>query len=384
MRGVQICNNSSDLISNAEEWDCTRTLCGNQIEPLVNGEQAYPAMMQAIVAARNQVFLSMYQFDDDEIGSQFVKQLKLASRRGIDVRIILDAWGDIKSFPSVRSSLRGGGVKIRTFHPWYKIFSFNTRYHRKLLLVDGKLGFTGGMNIRDKHLVESYDGNPMRDTVFRIQGPVISSLVALFVSDWIYCGGKRVNIPESFSDSIGGGVKVTVFGAGPPFCRKGLQDVLIESVATATRRVTAITPFFFPDKRLMKAFVQASANGAIIDLLLPTGDFEFLRWCATGYLVDFIQGGGRVFLSPPPYDHSKILVADDSVFIGTVNLDHRSFDVNWEIAMRCRGGQLLNAIKEIIREQKAGSAKLSLRDLKEGYSARILRNSFVGVVGRFL
>jgi cardiolipin synthase len=265
-----------------------------------------------------------------------------------------------------------------------RIWKYNQRYHRKLLLVDGEIGFTGGMNIRDRHMVESLGGNPMRDTVFELEGPVLEVLDALFLSDWVYCGPKGDHGFTAKSEYIrsNGLESVVVLGAGPPFRRGSLQDALAVAIEHSTTRVVVVTPFFFPGHRLLDVLAGAALRGVAIDLILPTGDYEFLTWCAGDFLAHLIRCGCSAYFSPPPYDHSKILLIDQAVWIGTVNLDYRSLYLNWEVAMECRGGSLVVEVENLVDEQLAASSRVSLDDLRERFPRDFARKLLMNTLGK--
>jgi len=382
MNDPTVCREPLELFCSVPTWDRTVAWEGNRVEVLLNGERAYPAMMTAIASARERVSMCIYQFDEDSIGSQFAELLVDAMHRGCEVRVILDSWGAMKSQPSIRDLLRRAGINVKMFHPPSKIWKYNQRYHRKLLLVDGEVGFTGGMNIRDRHLVETFGGNPMRDTVFEIKGSVLEPLEALFLSDWVYCGGQADFKRTEIDYQRFGAEAVALLGGGPPFRRVGLRHSLTLSIAQSTERVVVVTPFFFPDRSLLDALASAALRGVGVDIVLPTGDYEFLRWCAADFLVRLMGCGCSVYLSPPPYDHSKILLIDQAVFIGTVNLDFRSLYLNWEVAMECRGGSLVFEVERLLREQLAASSRVRLEDLREQLPWSLVRKLLISTVGK--
>lgn len=381
MSDLRICSDPRDLLCSSERWDRTSTWGGNKVAALVNGEQAYPAMMEAIAQAQDHIFMCIYQFDDDCVGSRFAGLLYEATQRGVEVRVILDSWGALKSHPSIRTRLRGSGVEVKACHSIWQLRKYNQRYHRKLVLTDGEVGFTGGMNIRDRHLVESFSGNPMRDTVFQIEGPVLEMLEAMFIADWRYCGGQG-DYESRRKGGNAGTEDLTVLGAGPPFRRAGLLDALTSAIERASVHVVAVTPFFLPDGKLLQAFACAARNGVAVDLILPTGDYDFLGWCAADYLQYLIGCGCSVYFSPPPYDHSKILIVDQTVFIGTVNLDYRSLHFNWEVAMACSGGSLVSEVERLVVEQRTASTKVNSDDLRERFPKALARKFLMSTVGR--
>lgn len=381
-RDKRICRSPEGLLCGVERWHRTSHCAGGNVSVFVSGESAYPEMLRAVDEAASCIFMSVYQFDDDDVGSRFAESFRAALARDVDVRIILDAWGDVKSHPSIRRRLLEIGVEVLPFHPFRKWRRYNQRYHRKLLLVDGVVGFTGGMNIREKHLVRSYAGRAMRDTVFRVEGPVVEFLVALFAADWRYCGGETFSLGE-WTGEEAGCESISVLGAGTPFRREGLREAFIGAIDRSEDRVVVLSPFFFPCADLRCALVRAVSRGVSVDVVLPSGDFGFLGWCACEYLAELVSEGCGGFFSPAPYDHSKILLVDDLVFVGTVNFDYRSFDINWEVALECQGGSLVGDVELVVYEQVRNGRRLGLDDLTDWMPRNIARKVIARTLGKW-
>ena len=170
-------------------------LSGNRIDPLVNGDEAYPAMLEAIQQARRTISLVTYIFDRDEVGMAFARALGEAARRGVEVRVLIDAMGTRYSWPTILHTLRREGVKYARFLPpvalWH-LMSINMRTHRKILVADGRVGFTGGMNIRVGHCLKRQPPHPVQDIHFRVQGPVVTQLQEVFTDDWLFTTGESL------------------------------------------------------------------------------------------------------------------------------------------------------------------------------------------------
>ena len=279
---------------------------GNGIEPLYNAEQAYPAMLQAIAEARSQVLLATYIFKADRSGREFVDALAAAVARGVDVRVIIDGVGELYSLPGVSRLLRRRGVRVARFlRPRLLPPSLhvNLRNHRKILVVDGSIGFTGGMNISDDHWISpARRRRPVVDMHFRLQGPVVSQLAAVFLEDWGFCRGTHEAPPEVPEAPAGGAVCRTIKD-GPNEDYEQLATILLGAICAARQRLAIVTPYFLPSVKM---------------------------------LAEPLRHGVRVLLQPAPFPHTKLFLVDDHYAqIGSANIDQRSLRLNFELAVEC-------------------------------------------------
>jgi cardiolipin synthase len=309
-------------------------LKGNSIRVLHNGNEAYPAMLAAIGDATSSINLSTYIFDSDESGRAFVDALGAAHARGVTVRVLTDGIGEFYSRPRITPLLRAQGVPAARFLPpgLNRPIHINLRNHRKILVVDGRHGFTGGMNIGDRHV--SRDGRPPKavDMHFGVEGPVVSQLETVFLEDWAFATGETVD-PTKVDDWT---------TAGPSLCR-GISDgpnedyekfewVLIGAVNCAQHRVRIMTPYFLPGPELSAALSSAALRGVDVEVILPAkNNLPFVAWATQSMLWQVVQHGVRVYYQPPPFTHSKLFVVDDHYAqIGSANLDPRSLTLNFE------------------------------------------------------
>jgi cardiolipin synthase A/B len=324
-----------DLARLGEAVTGTPRLTGNRVEIFHGGEQAYPAMLAAIDRADRHIDLITYIFDTDDTGKAFADALGRAVARGVDVRVLLDGVGELYTFPRARRMLRRRGVTVLRFLPPRLLppsFMINLRNHRKILLVDDKVAFTGGMNISDRHLM-AREGNAHRvvDVHFALRGPVLASLQSIFHADWAHAGGhddERPLEPPPVGSSL---CRVIADGPDEPVDR--LLQVLVGAVALARRRVTLMTPYFIPPRELIGALQSAALRGVAVDVLLPGRNNLFFVHRATRHgLWELLQRGVRVHYQPAPFVHSKILLVDDDYAqVGSANVDPRSLRLNFEL-----------------------------------------------------
>ena len=347
-------------------------LAGNRVEPLVDGEEAYPPMLAAIEGAARTVALSTYIFDNDGAGRRFQRALVEAVGRGVEVRVIVDAVGARYSFPPVPGRLRRAGVPttvfLRTAIPWRMPY-VNLRTHRKVLVADGRTAFLGGMNLRDEHLVRGGTKHPVQDLHFRVEGPVVGQVQRLFAGDWEFATGERLDgegwFPEvepDGDDGDGGGpVAARVVPDGPDEDLDKLRWTLLGALAAARRSVRVVTPYFLPDTDLVTALSTAALRGVEVDVVLPEeNNLALVGWAMRAQLPQVIEHGCRVWLSRPPFDHSKLVVVDGAwSLVGSANWDPRSLRLNFEIGLEAYGEGLAARLEAIFAAKLEGARRVT-------------------------
>ena len=332
-------------------------LAGNEVEPLDGGDRAYPAMVRAIDEAERSVTLSTYIFNDDRAGSLFVGALGRAVDRGVEVRVLVDGIGKRYSWHSVVGPLKRAGVPVAVFLPtftpgWFPYF--NLRNHRKILVIDGRVGFTGGMNILEDYLLKLGPRNPKRDLHFKIRGPAVAHLQRVFADDWVFCTDEPL-LGEPWFPPIDEVGEVLARGVsdGPDDDRDNLLNVILGALACAESSVALVTPYFLPDSRLVSALELAVLRGVRVDILLPSeNNHKLVQWAATAELGKVLEGGCRVWSSRPPFDHSKLMIVDRAwTFLGSANLDPRSLRLNFELNLECYNLELADRLDRWFRDR---------------------------------
>lgn len=307
-------------------------LSGNAVCPLFNGEQAYPEMLDAIRSAQSYIYICSYLFGTNGIGREFIDALGEAAERGVVVYVLLDAIGERYSRPRASKVFRKyPKVKVARFLPFG--LRINLRNHRKVLVVDGAIGFTGGMNIDQRHLVE--DPKNRRKTLdihFRVQGPAVFALEHVFLEDWWFTTERYSEPPGRSSMEPAGKALCRGIKDGPNEDFDALQRILLGAISCARRSLKIMTPYFIPSRELVSALTTAALRGVKIDIILPKkNNLPFVAWAAQSMLPEVVQHGVRVFYRPPPFSHAKLLVMDDFyVNLGSSNLDPRSLKMNFE------------------------------------------------------
>ena len=340
---------------------------GNRFVPLKNGEEAYPAMLDAIQHARHSIHLCSYIFDGDLVGEQFVHGLVSAVQRGVVVRVIVDAMGERYSSVTARAALQGSGVDIRHYLPLYKGPFINLRNHRKLLIVDGSLAFTGGMNIRSNHCVATAGlQHGASDLHFQVQGPVVGDLQRIFLEDWFFVSGERPDDARFFPllTSCGSAFARAV-ADGPDREFRKLEWIVMGALSTAKQRVRIMTPYFIPDRPMVTALITAALRGVDITLVLPQlNNLPFVAWASRATYWELIKNGIHILEQPPPFAHTKLLLVDNVwSMIGSANLDTRSFRLNFELNVTVIDQALATQLGAHFEAIEAISRSITLRDM---------------------
>jgi cardiolipin synthase len=345
----------------AERITHQRLLPGNAITPLIEGVAAYESMLAAIAAAERVVFLSTYIFDNDETGRKFANALGDAKKRGVAVYILIDDAGSRYSFPSIKMLLRKNRLKVAWFLPTWipsQLSYINLRNHRKILVVDGKIGFTGGMNIRAGHALDPGTPRSIRDLHFKVEGPVLSHLARAFAADWQFAARRPIppNLLRCESTERG---QVWARGVSDgPDEPVGIGIWTVQAaLRQAQRKIRIQTPYFVPDSILMSALCVAALSGVSVEILIPEKtNLRFVDWACQACLPYLTWAGCEVRYLQGPFDHSKLLLVDDSwAFVGSSNWDTRSFRLNFEFNLECYDTAFAAQLGRIFDERKLQS-----------------------------
>jgi cardiolipin synthase len=365
-------------------------LAGNRVTPLTDGDEAYPAMLDAIEQASTSVTLSSFIFAADSIGRRFVDALARAVRRGVAVRVLVDDAGVRYGRPPIHRVLRRAGVRAARFLPMTSgrgLAFFNLRNHRKILVADGRVGFSGGMNIRDLHLVGARMPNATRDVQFKIEGPVVRQLQEVFAEDWAFVTREALDGPAWYPalEPVGP-TRARVLSDGPDDDFEVVRTVLLGALAAARESVAIVTPYFLPDQSMIAALAVTALRGVRVDVVLPErGNITLVRWATPALLWQVLGPGCRVFLSPPPFDHAKLFVVDRSwVLLGSTNWDPRSLRLNFELDVECHDPAFAARVDELVAQRRRVSREITLRDVDARPLAVRLRDGVARLLSPYL
>jgi cardiolipin synthase len=336
---------------------------GNDVAMFQNGDEGYPAMLAAIDGARASVALSSYIMRDDEAGGRFVEALTAAQARGVAARVLIDGIGSGYFHSPIYTRLHRAGIPVGRFMhsslPWRMPF-LNLRSHKKILVVDGRIGFTGGMNIARENIMALRPDEPVRDVHFRFEGPVVSQLLDGFAQDWSFVMGEDLEGPVWYPSAAaltnnGGGpageAVARVVTSGPDEDLEKIAYVLLEAIACARSSVRLMTPYFLPDERLISALAMAAIRGIEVDVIVPEkSDHRMIDWAFWPHIEPLLAPGVRIWRNKPPFEHSKLLLVDKTwCFVGSSNWDTRSLRLNFELNVEVYHHPLAAQIDALMR-----------------------------------
>jgi cardiolipin synthase A/B len=358
---------------------------GNHIVPLHNGELAFPSMLEAIAQAKSSVWLATYIFQTDPVGRQFIETLSAATRRGVSVRVLVDGVGEWYDWPHVVPLLRRAGVRAARFLPPRLLppsLALNCRNHRKILVVDGEVGFMGGMNLGGRE-VGGGTGRRMTDIHFRLSGPVVAQLAQTFAEDWEFA--TREQLPQPSIRHSAGESRCRVITGGPDQDVDKLLLILLGALASARRHVQIMTPYFIPPLELVAALEATALRGVTVTVVLPRrSNLRYIDWATLHWIPALVARGVKVHLQDPPFSHAKLIVVDrEYAHIGSVNVDTRSLRLNFEIAVEVYDQGLCGDLSSFIAQREL--AVPALAPGSEG--ARLLpriRNALCWLVSPYL
>ncbi|XOZ32730.1 cardiolipin synthase [Halomonadaceae bacterium KBTZ08] len=365
-------------------------LTGNRLTALSNGDEAFPRMLEAIASARQSITLSTYIFSNDAVGRDFARGLGQAVRRGVSVRVLVDAVGLRYSIPSIIRHLRREGVPYARFMPTRTPLAMpfmNLRNHRKMLVVDGVLGFSGGMNIAAGNCLESRPRHPIRDLHFAIEGPVVAELQTVFAEDWAFACRERLSGDLWFPTPYAPGDTLSrVIPDGPDENLDTLRQIMVGALSVARRHVRIMTPYFLPDATVQDALKTAALRGVTVDVVLPRhNNLPMVDWACRAQLEGLLQWGVRVWYSPGEFDHSKLFTVDGSwCMIGSANWDPRSLRLNFECNLECYDPCLTRSLEQLLDRVRARADRLELAQLRNAWLAVRLRNGIARLMSPYL
>lgn len=358
-------------------------LPGNRMTPLQNGDQIFPAMLEAIHGARTSVNFETYIYWSGEIGKQFTTALSERARTGIPVNVIIDWAGSIKMDDALLDEMRSSGVRIHRYRPlhWYTLGRINNRTHRKLLVVDGRIGFTGGVGIADQWSGHAQDPDHWRDSHFRIEGPAVAQMQAAFNDNWIKTTGEVLNGPVYFPKlEPAGDVYAHLFIASPAGGSESMHLMYLMAIAASGRSIDLAASYFVPDPLIVQALLAARKRGVRIRILLPGShiDSDAVRLASRAGWGELLLAGVEISEYLPTMLHTKMLIVDrELVSVGSTNFDIRSFRLNDEASLNLYDRALATEMAAVFEDDLRRSTRYTherwrRRPLKEKLMERFV------------
>ncbi|HEY5948183.1 MAG TPA: cardiolipin synthase [Kofleriaceae bacterium] len=366
-------------------------LRADELTVFLDGASNYEAILAAVAAATHHVHLEYYIWEPDTIGTKLRDLLIERAKAGIKVRMVVDGTGSNKLSKRFLEPLHAAGVEVAKFNPVrllrLRLRRPDFRTHRKIVVCDGRVAFTGGMNITDAHS-SAYGPNYWRDTHLRITGAAVWPLQRLFLEDWYFatdvlCPVDADTFPAPSDD---GKHLVQIVGSGPDSDAFAIHKVLFTAINQSTDRCWLTTPYFVPDEALLTALITAGLRDVDVRLLVPKkGDSRLVDMAARSYFPELLAAGVRVYEYESRFIHAKTLVCDDDVaVIGTANLDNRSFRLNFEVAAVIYSGAVNFTLAEAFTTDLDGSRELQRGDYDKQPLARRLGQSTARLISPLL
>jgi cardiolipin synthase A/B len=309
---------------------------GNRVTSLLNGDQVFPAMLDAIRSAKRSIDFETYIYWSGTVGREFGDALAERARAGVPTHLLIDWLGSTKADEKILDAMRDAGVEIVRYRPlrWYSVDRINHRTHRKLLVVDGRIGFTGGVGIADQWLGHAQDKEHWRDSHFRVEGPVVAQLQAAFLDNWVEAEGHVLDGEAYFPRLVPVGSDFAqVFRSAPGEGSASMRLMYLLAIAAATRSILIANAYFVPDSQTVAMLVEARRRGAEVEIVVPGPvlDAQIVRRASRATWGPLLEAGVRIYEYQPTMYHTKVMVVDDVwASVGSTNFDDRSFRLNDE------------------------------------------------------
>lgn len=337
----------------------------NQVKIFTVGADKFKSLKNDLLKAKESIYLQYYIFQDDEIGREIAEILKSKSREGLDVKVIYDHFGSFSARNSFFRDMEAAGVDT---HPFFKLnfpqFAnrINWRNHRKIVVIDGRIGYIGGMNIADRYDSGPVDGVPWRDTHFRLEGDIVESLMFSFAVDWNFRNQPHQMVyPKSKPTPMRNSTGMQLVTSGPLGEWNNLALVYLKAISLAKKSIYIQTPYFLPTDALQNALEAAALSKIDVRIMIPrNGDSRMLRFASFSYITQCLKAGIKVYLYNPGMLHAKAMIIDDNIVTaGSTNFDFRSFENNFECSVLIYDEEVNRRMRDIFFRDMGHCTKLN-------------------------
>lgn len=362
---------------------------GNRVEPLINGEQMFPRLIDAIDGAHDYVLLSSYLFSSDGVGEKVIKSLCQAAQRGVAVKVLIDGIGAWYSLRGAVAPLRCSGVEVHLFRPPALLpltLDINLRNHRKIAVVDAEFGFFGGINIDSRHMVEDPDNRHItEDLHFVAQGPVVRALHSVFATDWHLITGESLDL-RAEEPSATGSTACRVIEDGPDDNLNNLATTLSALFTAARREITIMMPYFLPDREMLSALQSAKLRGVDVRVVIPErSNLRFVDWATRNMLWELLLWDVKIYLKQPPFAHTKLVLIDGQyIMAGSANLDARSLRLNYELGVEIFDAELAEKLGRYVQTAISHSRPATLKEMDGRPFWQRIRDAFCWLFSSYL
>ncbi|MES2787363.1 MAG: cardiolipin synthase [Pseudomonadota bacterium] len=338
---------------------------GNKVQELINGDQIFPAMLGAIRAARRTVLFETFIYWSGEIGDEFADALSERARSGVKVHVLLDWVGSSRMNDELIDRMKKDGVEIRRYHPlrWYNLGRLNNRTHRKLLIVDGTIGFTGGVGVAPQWCGNAQDEDHWRDCHFQVEGPVVAQMQSVMLDNWSKTAGKVLHGPEYFPRlAPRGDLAVQAFASSPTGGSESMLMMYLLAITAATRSIDIASAYFVPDDVTLKAIIAATKRGVCVRIIVPGKhtDQATVRLASHGLWGGLLKADVQMHEYQPTMYHCKMMIVDGLMTsVGSTNFDMRSFRMNDEANLNVYDAGFARRMTEVFEADLAKSRRMT-------------------------
>jgi cardiolipin synthase len=363
---------------------------GNRVTSLSNGDEAFPAMLEAVRSARHTITFESYIYWSSRVAREFTDALAERARAGVRTHLLLDWAGSQKASPADLDRMREAGVEIVLYRPlrWYTLDRLNHRTHRKLLIVDGRVGFTGGVGIADQWLGHAQDRDHWRDAQFEVEGPVVAQLQSAFMDDWFETKGVVLDGPGYFPNlDLRGPALAQALKSSPSGGSASLRLMYLLGIASATRSILIANSYFVPDRMTVGMLVEARRRGVDVEIVVPGPilDAQVVRRASRATWGPLLEAGVKIYEYQPTMYHAKLMIVDDLwVSVGSTNLDDRSFRLNQEANLNVLDARFGAEQAKLFAEDRARSRRITLDEWRHRGLWQRIQERFAGLLRKQL
>ncbi|MEN3276817.1 MAG: cardiolipin synthase [Massilia sp.] len=360
---------------------------GNRVEALLNGDQIFPAMLAAIRAAQHTITFETYIYWSESIGHEFSDALSERARAGVKVHLMLDFIGSMKMDDGAIQKMRDAGVQVQRYHKlaWWKLARLNNRTHRKLLIVDGTVGFTGGVGIADQWRGNAQDEHHWRDTHFRVEGPVVGQMQAVFTDNWTKATGVVLDGPLYFPPlKAVGKMPAQMFSSSPTGGSASMHLMYLMAITAARESIDLSASYFVPEELAIRALIAAAKRGVRVRIITPGKEIDavVVRLASRERWGELLEAGIQIAEYQPTMYHAKALIVDRlMVSVGSTNFDNRSFSINDEANLNILDADFARAQAAVFEDDWRRARPISLAAWRDRPWTEKLSGEFASLLG---
>lgn len=341
---------------------------GNEVVPLINGNEIFPAMLEAIESAEESISFETYVYWEGDIGEQFADALAQKARDGVPVKVLIDWFGMGNIEQEYVKLMTDAGVDVEIYHPvaWYTWNKMNNRTHRKLLVVDGEIGFTGGVGIADEWSGDARNENEWRDNHYLVRGPVVAHMQRAFMDNWLITQAEVLHGEDYYPPlKEHGQAHAQMFISSPRAGSESVRLMYLLSIAAARENIRIATPYFVPDELAIEMLTEAEERGVEVEIIVPGPhmDFEIVRKASRADWGRLLEAGVEIYEYQPTMYHTKMMIVDDLwTSVGSTNFDNRSFRLNDEANLNVYDRSFAQSQIEVFEEDLSNSRLITFED----------------------